>query len=104
MSPPLRLICHYIKYNDNLTILFTTKLCKKIIITKTIIGDRSKPEKLRGIQERILYNTGSVTPLTKRTIGLKGSGLTQDKMALAITIHKKQLKVKSKILAKASRK
>ncbi len=95
---------YYIKYNDNLAILFTTKVRKKIIIKKTMTGDKSKPEKLRGSQERILYNTGSVTPFTKRTIGLKGSGLTQDKIALAITIHKKQFKAKFKILASASRK
>ena len=68
------------------------------------MGDKSKPEKLTGSQERILYNTGSVIPFTKRTIGLKGSGLIQDKIARAITSHKKQFKPKYKIFAKASRK
>jgi len=79
--------------------VLTTNVRKKITPNKAIIGEKSIPPKLTGMNERMRYKTGSVTLCIKRTIGLKGSGLTQDSTALAITIHINKSKTRSRIFA-----
>ena len=64
-----------------------------------MIGEKSIPPKLSGINARMRDKTGSVTLLIKRTIGLKGSGLTQDSIALPIIIHMNISKTRSRIFA-----
>ena len=50
-------------------------------------GDRSNPSWNPGIRWRIGRSTGSVTRYRKRTIGLKGSGLTHEISARAMMIQ-----------------
>ena len=81
-----------IRLLENINRLWTINAFKKKITSKTIIGERSIPPKAVGIRFLIWYNKGSVTWLINRTIGLNGSGFTQDKIACAITSHIKKVK------------
>jgi len=92
-------VSYYNKLADSLIKLLTTKVRKKITPSKTIIGEKSIPPKLTGMNARTRYKAGSVTLWIKRTIGLKGSGLTQDSTALAITIHMNRSKTRSRTFA-----
>ncbi len=69
-----------------------------------MIGEKSIPPKLTGINARMRYRTGSVTLWIKRTIGLEGSGLTQESMARATIIHMNKIKTKSRTFATAIKK
>lgn len=53
----------------------------------TTIGEKSIPIPDMGIICRMRYNTGSVTLYRKCTIGLYGSGFTQDNNDRMIMIH-----------------
>lgn len=68
---------------------------------KTRIGDKSIPPNMTGTKLRIRDNTGSVTLCMKRTIGLKGSGLTQDRTARAKTTNMKKVRTRSMTFATA---
>jgi hypothetical protein len=58
-----------------------------------MIGERSMPPMtVKGIHLLRVAKTGSVRFRKMRTIGLKGSGLTQDNMAEIITIQKYRLR------------
>ena len=54
---------------------------------KTIMGEKSIPPKDVGIFLLIGASTGSVMLCINRTIGLYGSGFTQDRTALAMMTH-----------------
>ena len=70
----------------------------------TRMGEISIPPKLNGILRLMGYRTGSVTEFRNRTIGLYGSGFTQEITALPMMIHIYRLKPISRIFATAIRK
>lgn len=63
------------------------KLCRKIITSNTINGDRSMPILGRGKVLLTRLRTGSVTLYRNLTIGLYGSGLTHEMRADMMISH-----------------
>ena len=71
---------------------------------KSTIGERSIVPATRGIRLRSGANKGSVVEVRNRTIGLNGSGLTQDISARIINIQTMIFKTMSKTTAIPARK
>jgi hypothetical protein len=68
---------------------WTRKIWRNLIPRSTMMGERSSPPtKVNGTHRRTMANAGSVRERIVLTIGLYGSGFTQDKMAEIMTTQK----------------
>src|SRR6185436_1956461 len=74
-------------FNDS-----TTNICRNQIARSAIMGARSSPPTTVGNSRRIGSQTASETWSRKRTIGLDGSGRTQDSSAFTIRMSPSALR------------
>jgi hypothetical protein len=80
----------------------TKKLCKNNTNKIRIIGEKSIPAAaVNGTNRLILESRGSVTSWRNLTMGLYGSGLTQEIIALPTITHIYAPRIKLIMLAKA---